>query len=152
MPVPTYEKITLAAGGLFKHGQSAIDQMLPEGRTQLDELVAKLKLLKDTERIVITGHADKTNSSGDPQFNDKLSLARASTVRSYLTVKGADMSRTEVGSAGDRQPVKTDCPVPNGSDGVKVGKAIAKAMQGYIGCLQPNRRVEIEIFGTLEKR
>ena len=152
VPVPTYEKITLEAGALFKHGQSAIDQMLPAGRAQLDELVAKLKLLKAIERMVITGHADKTNSSGDPQFNDKLSLARAGSVRSYLTVKGADMSRTEVASAGDRQPVKTDCPAPKGSDGVTVGKASTKAMQSYYDCLQPNRRVEIEIFGTLEKK
>ena len=152
VPVPTYEKITLAAGALFKHGQSAIDQMLPAGRAQLDELVTRLQGLKALERMVITGHADKTNSSGDPAFNDKLSLARASTVRSYLTVKGADMSRTEVASAGDRQPVKTDCPVPKGSDGVTVGKAGSKAMQAYFDCLQPNRRVEIEIFGTVEKR
>ena len=152
VPVPTYEKITLAAGALFKHGQSAIDQMLPAGRAQLDELVTRLQGLKALERMVITGHADKTNSSGDPAFNDKLSLARASSVRSYLTVKGADMSRTEVASAGDRQPVKTDCPVPKGSDGVTVGKAGSKAMQAYYDCLQPNRRVEIEIFGTVEKR
>ena len=152
VPVPTYEKITLAAGALFKHGQSAIDQMLPAGRAQLDELVAKLKELKGVDRLLITGHADKTNSSGDPAFNDKLSLARASTVRSYLTVKGADMSRTEVASKGDREPVKTDCPVPQGSDGVTVGRAARKAMQAYFDCLQPNRRVEIEIFGTVEKR
>ncbi|KNZ32452.1 MAG: hypothetical protein AD742_11925 [Methylibium sp. NZG] len=149
---PRYEKITLAAGALFKHGQSAIDQMLPAGRNQLDELVAKLKELKDVDRMVITGHADKTNSSGDPAFNDKLSLARASTVRSYLTLKGADMSRTDVASAGDRQPVKTDCPVPKGSNGVTAGKATARAMQAYYDCLQPNRRVELEIFGTVEKR
>jgi OmpA-OmpF porin, OOP family len=152
VPVPTYEKITLAAGALFKHGQSAIDQMLPAGRDQLDELVAKLKLLKGVERMVVTGHADKTNSSGDPAFNDRLSLARASTVRSYLTLKGADMSRTEVASRGDREPVKTDCLVPRGSDGVTVGKAARQAMQAYFDCLQPNRRVEIEIFGTVEKR
>lgn len=152
VPVPTYEKITLEAGALFKHGQSAIDQMLPAGRDQLDELVGKLKKLKEVQRMVITGHADKTNSSGDPAFNDKLSLARAGTVRSYLTVKGADTSHTEVASAGDREPVKTDCPAPKGSDGVTVGKASAKAMQAYYDCLQPNRRVEIEIFGTLEKR
>lgn len=151
-PLPSYEKITLAAGALFKHGKSAVDQMLPEGRAQLDELVAKLKLLKDLERMVITGHADKTNSSSDKQYNDKLSLARAGSVRSYLTVKGADTSRTEIASAGDRQPVKTDCPAPKGSDGVKRGSASAPAMQSYYDCLQPNRRVDIEIFGTLEKR
>jgi len=150
--VPTYEKITLAAGALFRHGRSEVDQMLPEGRAQLDELVTKLAGLKDIERMLITGHADITNSSGDKQFNDKLSLARASSVRSYLTLKGADMSRTEVASAGDRQPVKTDCPVPRGSNGISVGKASRAAMQAYFDCLQPNRRVEIEIFGTLEKR
>ena len=152
LPVPTSKKLTLAAGALFKHGQSAVDQMLPAGRAQLDALVAELKALKGIDRMVITGHADVTNSSGDPAFNDKLSLARAGSVRSYLTSKGADLSRAEVASAGDRQPVKTDCPAPKGSDGVTIGKATAKAMQAYYDCLQPNRRVEIDIFGTMEKR
>jgi OOP family OmpA-OmpF porin len=150
--VPTYDKITLAAGALFKHGKSTVDQMLPEGRAQLDELVAKLKGLKTIERMVITGHADKTNSTSDPQYNDKLSLARASSVRSYLTTQGADMSRTEVASAGDREPVKLDCPVPKGSNGVKVGRASAPAMQAYYDCLLPNRRVDLEIFGTAQKK
>jgi outer membrane protein OmpA-like peptidoglycan-associated protein len=150
-PAPTSETITLAAGALFKHGQSAIDQMLPAGRAQLDELVGKLNQMKGVERLVITGHADKTNNTGKKDYNDQLSLARASSVRSYLTVKGADMSRTEVASAGDRQPV-TECPAPKGSNGITVGKASAKDMLAYIDCLQPNRRVVIEIFGMLEKR
>jgi OOP family OmpA-OmpF porin len=151
-PPPPPKKITLSADALFRHGKSSVDQMLPAGRAELDRLVAELKRLNTVERMVITGHADVTNSSSDPKFNDKLSLARASSVRSYLTLKGADMSRTEVVSAGDREPVKTDCPVPKGSDGVKVGTAQRGAMRTYYDCLQPNRRVEIEIFGSLEKR
>ncbi|MDH5538758.1 MAG: OmpA family protein, partial [Rhizobacter sp.] len=145
---PTYEKFTLATGTLFRHSKS---ELLPAGRDKLDELAAKLTDRRNVDKILVTGHADVTNSSGDPQFNDRLSLARANAVRSYLTLKGADMSRAQVASAGDREPVKTDCPVPTGSNGVAAGTAKRAAMQAYYDCLQPNRRVDVEVFGTFEK-
>lgn len=154
-PTPTPPqtlKISLAANTLFPHDKSDGALMLEAGRVQLNQLIAKLGDLKGVERILITGHSDKTNSSGDPRYNDRLSLARANSVRSYLTVKGADMSRADVASIGDRAPVKTDCPAPKGSDGIARGKASRAAMQTYYDCLQPNRRVEIEVTGVLEKR
>jgi OmpA-OmpF porin, OOP family len=148
---PLYEKITFAAEALFRHDQSAVDQMLPEGRAKLDALAARLKPLRRVEKIVVTGHADISNATNDRNYNDKLSLARANTVRSYLTTIGVDMSNAVINSAGDRQPIKTDCPLPKGSNGVTFGAASKLALQAYYQCLQPNRRVDVELFGEAEK-
>jgi OmpA-OmpF porin, OOP family len=149
---PTYEKITLAAETLFKHDQSAVDQMLPEGRAKLDQLAMRLKQIRSVEKIIVTGHADISNATGDKAYNDKLSLARANTVRSYLTTIGVDMRNAVINSAGDREPVKTDCAIPMGSKGVTFGTATRQALQSYYQCLQPNRRVDVELFGKVEKQ
>jgi OmpA-OmpF porin, OOP family len=148
---PAYEKITLAAETLFKHGQSAVDQMLPQGRAQLDQLAVRMKQIRSIEKIIVTGHADITNATADQAYNDKLSLARANTVRSYLTTIGVDMSNAIINSSGDREPVKIDCKIPKGSNGVTFGAASRLALQSYYQCLQPNRRVDVELLGKIEK-
>jgi OmpA-OmpF porin, OOP family len=146
-----YEKITLAAETLFKHDQSAVDQMLPEGRTRLDQLAARLKRLRSVEKIIVTGHADVSNATSDKNYNEKLSLARANNVRSYLTTIGVDMSNAIINSTSDREPIKTDCAIPKGSNGVSFGTATTQALQIYYQCLQPNRRVDVELWGKVEK-
>lgn len=154
--VPKYEKITLAAGALFAHNQAGVDQILPAGRRQLDEVAVKLKSLTDVERISISGHADITNGTGDATYNDKLSLERANSVRSYLATQGLDVARVQVAGLGGKQPVKTDCHLPKGAVqtpiGVTRGRASQAGMDDFRACLLPNRRVEVEIFGqTLVK-
>ena len=149
---PAYQKITLAASALFRHGQSSLADMLPAGRASLDDLAAKLKGPIKPERLLISGHSDITNHSADPAYNDKLSLARADTVRRYLAERGVDTATAQVAGRGAREPVKTDCQLPAGTrltaQGL-VGRATrAQAMEALEACLQPNRRVEIELFGT----
>lgn len=150
-PAPKYEKITLAAGALFAHNQASVDQILPLGRRQLDELAVKLKSLTDVERISISGHADITNGTGDAAYNDKLSLKRADSVRSYLAGQGLDVTRVQVAGLGGKQPVKTDCAMPKGAVqtpiGVTRGHASQSGMDDFRACLLPNRRVDVEIFG-----
>jgi outer membrane protein OmpA-like peptidoglycan-associated protein len=155
-PAPKYEKITLAAGALFAHNQAGVDQILPLGRRQLDELAVKLKSLTDVERISISGHADITNGTGDAAYNDKLSLKRADSVRSYLAGQGLDVTRVQIAGLGGKQPVKTDCAMPKGAVqtpiGVTRGHASQSGMDDFRACLLPNRRVDVEIFGqTLVK-
>jgi outer membrane protein OmpA-like peptidoglycan-associated protein len=153
---PAYEKVTLTASALFKHGKSAIDDILPGGRSQLDQLASKIRQVQGIESMIISGHADITNSTKDPDYNDKLSLARANTVRSYLTLKGVNPGNVEIQSLGARQPVKTDCAAPPGTvmtpGGLRKGRASDRAMKAFQECLQPNRRVAIEIFGQTEKK
>ncbi len=153
---PKYEKITLAAGALFAHNQAGVEQILPQGRRQLDELAVKLKSLTDVERISISGHADITNGTGDATYNDKLSLERANSVRTYLAAQGFNVGRVDVAGLGGKQPVKTDCSVPKGAVqtniGMTRGRASQRDMDEFRACLLPNRRVDVEIFGqTLVK-
>jgi len=159
MPVvvaPRYEKITLAAGALFAHNKAGVDQILPEGREQLNVLATKLKAINNVERVNISGHADVTNGTGDAKYNDKLSLSRAESVRSYLQNQGLMVNDVSVAGYGGQKPVKTDCAIPKGAKttviGVVQAKAKLKDMESFRSCLSPNRRVEVEIFGqTLTK-
>ena len=153
---PKYEKITLAAGALFGHNKSGVDQILPEGRTQLNALAAKLKAVNNVERVTISGHADITNGTGDAKYNDKLSLERAISVKTYLSSQGLDVKSVSVAGLGGQQPVKTDCALPKGAArtaiGVTQSRASLKEMESFRACLLPNRRVEVEIYGqTLVK-
>jgi outer membrane protein OmpA-like peptidoglycan-associated protein len=148
---PQYEKITLAAGALFGHNKSGADQILPEGRTQLNALAAKLKAVSNVERVTISGHADITNGTGDAKYNDKLSLERAISVKTYLSSQGFDVTNVSVAGLGGQQPVKTDCALPKGAArtaiGVTQSRASLKDMENFRACLLPNRRVEVEIYG-----
>ena len=146
-----YEKITLAAGALFGHNKSGVDQILAEGRAQLNALAAKLGGLSNIERISISGHADITNGTKDANYNDKLSLARAESVRAYLVSQGLNSKNISVAGYGGQKPIKTNCPLPKGAkstaQGVIQGNASMADMNAFRTCLQPNRRVEVEIFG-----
>jgi outer membrane protein OmpA-like peptidoglycan-associated protein len=153
---PKYEKITLAAGALFKHNKSGVDQILPEGRDKLNVLAAKLKAISNIERVSISGHADVTNGTGDARYNDKLSLSRAESVRTYLQNQGLTVGTVSVAGYGGQKPVKADCALPKGAKTTAIGvvqaKASLKDMENFRACLLPNRRVEVEIFGqTLTK-
>jgi outer membrane protein OmpA-like peptidoglycan-associated protein len=121
-------KVVLAGDALFKSGKSAIRDLSKEGRSRLDEVIKKLKLLGDIEQIRVVGHADPT---GKAATNQKLSEARARSVKSYLIAKGVKPAVIISSGMGDTQPV------------VQCDKALVK--QALKDCHAPNRRVEIEI-------
>jgi len=80
------------------------------------------------------GHADRI---GPNQYNEKLSAERAEAVKQYLAQKGIEQQRVRSEGRGENQPVTGDqC---KGQKGAKL-----------ISCLQPDRRVEIEVRGTRE--
>jgi OOP family OmpA-OmpF porin len=56
----------------------------------------------NTIRLEISGH---TSSEGDPDFNDKLSLDRATAVKDWLTNADVDPDRIVVRGEGSNQPV-----------------------------------------------
>ncbi|WP_442780796.1 OmpA family protein [Avibacterium sp. 21-594] len=80
--------------------------------------------------MTLTGHTDLL---GSEKANYKLGLKRAETVRSYLQSHGVS-APINVASAGESQPVTKDC----------VGNKATKAL---VACLQPDRRVSVEIMG-----
>ncbi|WP_341649735.1 OmpA family protein [Thauera humireducens] len=129
-PKPTADKIKLAADALFDFDKATLK---PEGRAKLDDLAAKSKQLK-LEVILAVGHTDRLGSDA---YNQKLSERRAAAVKTYLVSKGVEANRaTYTEGKGEKQPV-----TGNKCDNVKNRKAL-------IECLQPDRRVEVEVIGS----
>jgi OOP family OmpA-OmpF porin len=126
---PSGEKITVAADALFDFNKAVLR---PEGKAKLDDLVSKAKAIK-LEVILAVGHTDRI---GSDSYNQKLSEKRAAAVKEYLVAKGIEANRVYTEGKGEKQPVTGDkCK----------GNAKTKAL---IDCLQPDRRVDIEVIGT----
>ncbi|ROH85465.1 OmpA family protein [Pseudomethylobacillus aquaticus] len=122
---PAFEKVTLASEVLFAFDKAVLK---PEGKAILDnDVVGKMKAHPEVELLLITGHTDRI---GDANYNQKLSERRAASVKSYLVSQGVEASRLHAVGKGESEPV-ADCV------GVRGKKAIE--------CLQPNRRVVVEI-------
>ena len=136
VPAPEYEKISLSADVLFKFDKYRDKDMLPGGREKLNDVADKINsYIKDTlEGINLTGHTDRLGSDA---YNQRLSERRAKTVKNYLVKKGVDASKISSSGHGEREPV-VQC---------KGNKPTKK----LIACLQPNRRVDVEIRGTKQK-
>ena len=126
---PAREKVTVAADALFDFDKATLR---PEGKAKLDEVAAKSNQLA-IEVIIAVGHADRIGSAA---YNQKLSEKRASAVKDYLVSKGIPANRVYTEGKGSKQPVTK----PDQCKGPKSAKVIA--------CLQPDRRVEIELIGT----
>ena len=77
------------------------------------ENVLSLMEAYPTLRIELRGHTDSTNSTGDPDFNRKLSQQRADAVRDALVAKGITSSRIAAVGFGESQPV-ADNKTPEG--------------------------------------
>lgn len=93
----------------------------------LDSLVGLVDDADLIHGITITGHAD---SIGSKAYNEKLALHRAQAVRDYLITKGIPAERILALSDGSSKPLVT-CPSVIDKDTL-------------IGCLSPNRRVDIQ--------
>ncbi len=128
-PVPAAQKVTLAADALFDFDKATLRD---EGKAKLDKLAGDIKGIK-LEVIIAVGHADRF---GTDAYNQKLSEKRAEAVKAYLVAKGIEPNRVYTEGKGEKQPVTK----PDQCKGAKSKKTIA--------CLQPDRRVEIEVIGT----
>jgi len=119
-PVPTAEKVSYSADAFFDFDKAVLK---PAGKSALDELTAKLGDM-NLEVIIAVGHTD---SVGTDEYNQKLSIRRAESVKAYLESKGVESNRVYTEGKGEKQPVADN----------KSADGRAK-----------NRRVEIEVVGT----
>jgi len=132
-PVPVSRRMTLDADALFDFNKAVLR---PEGRLALDDFLIKIKDISP-ETIMAVGHADRF---GSDDYNQRLSEKRVESVKAYLVGKGIEPNRMNTEGKGESQPVTKsgEC------DGTKSAMVIA--------CLQPDRRVEVEVVGTLIAR
>lgn len=122
------ETITLESDTLFAFGRADFQSLKTEGQSQLSAIAGKLLSTPNIGKIIIAGHADQL---GDRQGNLQVSRQRAQTIKTYLVGKGVPAELVEAVGEGSEKPlVKCDMQQPRAQ---------------LIQCLEPNRRVEIEV-------
>ena len=126
---PAPQSIVFSADALFAFDRFALK---PEARPALDDFVRQLSGAQ-YETIVVTGHTDRLGSA---DYNQTLSERRANALKDYLVSSGVPANRITAQGKGKTQPVT----LPADCKGVQSAKVIA--------CLQPDRRVHVEVNGT----
>ncbi len=116
--------VTFASGILFPFNS---DQVLPAGRSNLDELAQSLQRYPETE-VLIVGHTDDV---GSDTYNMGLSLRRAESSKNYLVSRGIQPGRIRTSGRGETEPIASNADESGRSQ---------------------NRRVEVAIFASEEYR
>lgn len=123
------QKVSFSADALFGFDKSTLR---PEGKLELDNLARDLNGVS-YDTIHVAGHTDRI---GSDKYNQKLSEERANAVRDYLVSKDIAANRITVEGKGELQPV------------TQLGDCTGPKSKKLIACLQPDRRVDIEVTGT----
>jgi len=132
-PAPVVQVVQLAAGVLFNFDKHDPKNMRPFSVVQLEELVRKVQREKlVVQSIKLSGHADRLNSTGQNDYNQRLSEKRVATVKAELVKLGIDAALISTVASGDQQQV-------HGCETRFTRKADLQE------CLLPNRRVEVSI-------
>lgn len=130
-PAPIRKKVSFSADSLFDFGK---DTVRPGGRQALDTFASELKGTQ-FHVITVTGYSDRI---GAPNYNMRLSERRADAVKSYLVDKDAIPANKVIARGADGSDPVTK---PDECKGRERTPAL-------IACLQPDRRVEVEVDGT----
>ena len=128
---PARRSVRFSTDTLFAFDQS---EVRPDGRVALDAFTRDLRGAA-FDVVIVEGHTDRLGSDA---YNQNLSMRRAQAVRAYLVTNGGlDGARITATGRGESDPVTAvgDC----------VGN---KATARLVSCLQPDRRVEVEVNGT----
>ncbi|HEX5476838.1 MAG TPA: OmpA family protein [Burkholderiales bacterium] len=126
------QKLTLSTDVLFPFNKA---ELLPGGKRKLDDL-ANTAQGADVDSVKVIGNADRI---GSEQYNQKLSEQRAQAVKEYIAQKGVSEDRVQAEGRGESQPV-------TGDQCQRMGPEKASNRK-LVSCLQPDRRVEIEVLG-----
>lgn len=126
---PQPQRMRFSADALFDFDKSVLK---PEGRAMLDDFANQLSGAT-YEIIETTGHTDRFGSHA---YNQKLSERRANAVKDYLVSRNIPASRITASGKGETQPV------------TGAGECTGPKSARVIACLQPDRRVDVEMTGT----
>ena len=127
---PAARRIQFSADSLFSFDKATLR---PDGQAALDNFARELKGAR-FNTITVEGNTDRLGSTA---YNQKLSAQRAQSVKDYLSnTIGIDASRISAFGKGESNPVTK----PEDCKGNKATPAL-------IACLQPDRRVDVEVTG-----
>ncbi|MBC7708747.1 MAG: OmpA family protein [Rhizobacter sp.] len=132
MPAPVERRrVSFTAESLFAFDKSDIK---PDGKAALDRFSNELRGTQ-FDSIRVEGHTDRL---GSDSYNQRLSTKRAEAVKGYLISSGGvNSSKISAVGKGETMPVTK----PGDCRGNKPTKAL-------IACLQPDRRVDVEVSAT----
>ena len=130
-PAPAVKKVSFSADSLFNFGKST---MTAAGHQAVRQFATDIKGT-DYDTIKVTGHTDRIGSHAS---NLKLSQRRANAVKADLIDAGGIAANKIVAVGVDGADPVTK---PGDCKGRKVTPKL-------IACLQPDRRVDIEVTGT----
>ena len=131
------ERVSLSANFLFGFDKY---NLRPEAVETLNNLAARLAQT-NVQSVRVEGHTD---FMGSEQYNQALSERRAHTVTNYLVSRGVDAGKISAVGLGESQTRMTaSCQ----EEVAKLGKRVsaAKKRAALIACIEPDRRVDIEI-------
>lgn len=129
-PAPIPSKMHFSTDELFDFDKAIVKHST--ARDQLDEFAASLKPLR-YDSINVVGYTDRI---GTEEYNKRLSLRRAEAVKTHLIAHGVPVGKIRVEGRGEADPVTADRCKGN------------KKTKALIACLQPDRRVTVEVDGT----
>lgn len=130
-PAPERRRVSFSAESLFAFDQSTLKA---EGRAALDGFAAEARSTR-YELVTVEGHTDRLGSTA---YNQRLSEQRALAVKAYLVERGGfEAAKVSTVGKGESSPATQagDC----------VG---SRPTPRLVACLQPDRRVVIELTGT----
>lgn len=124
------ESLVLGTDALFAFDKFGVSDIKGEGKAKLDDLARKIQSYEKDGKVMafIIGHTDRL---GDESYNMNLSKKRADTIAGYLLSKGVKPVSLSSLGAGELMPVK---------------ECASGTREQLIDCLQPNRRVEVQLY------
>jgi OmpA-OmpF porin, OOP family len=128
--------VDVSVNVLFNFDKRDMGNVRAMTKQRLDDLIERIKSgdIKPTS-IALVGNADRSNHTGDRNYNMKLSVDRANTVRDYMVQHGVGQSLIATSALSDTAPVQF-CN--------ERGHSLAEFQE----CLLPNRRVEVHVLGV----
>ena len=129
-PMPAPRRVQFSADSLFSFDKAVIR---PDGRVALDNFSRDLQSARYS-MVSVEGNTDRLGSEA---YNQKLSQERADAVKAYLiTTGGIDARKITSTGRGETNPETK----PEDCKGNKPTPSL-------IACLQPDRRVDVEVTG-----
>jgi OmpA-OmpF porin, OOP family len=129
--------VNAAANVLFNFDKRDMFNVRPYTKDQLDTLIAQVKGGAVTvNSIKLIGHADRLNSTGNANYNIKLSQDRVNTIQTYMVNAGVPAGLIGTEFKADTAQIEA------------CTKTKFRSNAELQECLLPNRRVEVVLSGV----